>query len=92
MFYFFTSQISDDDVETFYLVKGSKTLQKSAHESIDNLESTPLASLQGTPNLQNSIAKLNAIEANLMAIKSYFMDEVCKLRNEVSSLKSKLHH
>ena len=66
----------------------SQTLQKSAPESIDNLETTPLAFLQNTPNLPNSIAKFNAIEANLMAIKSYFMDEVYELRNEVSSLKS----
>ena len=62
-------------------------LQKSAPESIDNLETTPLAFLQDTPNLPNSIDKFNAIEANLMAIKSSFMDEV---RNEVSSLKSML--
>ena len=85
-------QIPDDDVETLYLEKGSETLQKSAHESIDNLETTPLASLQDTPNLPNSIAKFNAIEANLMAIKSYFMDEVYELRNEVSSLKSMLNN
>ena len=33
----FTSpQISDDDVENLYLEKGSKTLKKSALESIDN--------------------------------------------------------
>ena len=72
-------QISDNDVETLYLAKGSQSPQKSARESIDNLETTPLASLKGTPNL---IAKFNAIKANLMAIKSYFMDEVYKLRNE----------
>ena len=89
----FTSpQISDDDVETLYLEKGSETLQKSAPESIDNLETTPLAFLQNTPNLPNSIAKFNAIEANLMAIKSSFMDEVYELRNEVSSLKSMLNN
>ena len=41
-------QISDDDVETLYLEKGSETLQKSVHESIDNLETTPLASLHQT--------------------------------------------
>ena len=65
----FTSpRISDDDVETLYLEKRSETLQKSAPESIDNLEITPLASLQDTPNLSNSVAKFNAIEANLMAI------------------------
>ena len=81
---FILSQISDDDVETLHLEKGSETLQKSAHESIDNLETTPLASLQGTPNLPNSIAKFNAIEVNLMAIKSYFMDEVYDHRNEIS--------
>ena len=51
---------SDDDAETLYLEKGSESLQKSAHESIDNLETTSLASLQGTPNLLNSIAKFNA--------------------------------
>ena len=77
-------QISDDDVETLHLEKGSETRQKSAPESIDNLETTPLAVLQNTPNLSNSIAKFSAIEANLMAIKSYFMDEVYELRNEVS--------
>ena len=61
----FTSpQISDDDVETLYLEKGSKTLQKSAPESIDNLETTPLAFLQDTPNLPNSIAKFNANHRN----------------------------
>ena len=49
-------QISDDDIESLYLEKGSETLQKSAHESIDNLETTTLASLQDTPNLPNSIA------------------------------------
>ena len=89
----FTShQISDDDVETLYLEKGSKTLQKSTPESIENLETTPLAFLQDTPNLSNSIAKFDAIEANLMVIKSPFMDEVYKLRNEVSSSKSMLNN
>ena len=83
-------QISDDVVETLYLEKGSEILQKSAHESIDNLDTTPLTSLQGTPNLPNSIGKFNAIEANLMDIKSYFMDEVYEIRNIVSSLKSML--
>ena len=72
-------QISDDVVETLYLEKGSEILQKSAHESMDNLDTTPLASLQGTPNLPNSIAKGNTVEANLMAIKSHFMDEVYEL-------------
>ena len=38
------------------------------------------------------MAKFNAIEANLMAIKSYFLDEVYELRNEVSSLKSMLNN
>ena len=89
----FTSpQISDDDVETLHLEKASETLQKSAPESIDSLETTPLAFLENTPNLPNSIAKFNAIEANLMSIKSYFMDEVYELRNEVSSLKSMLNN
>ena len=85
-------QISDDVTETLYLEKGSKTLQKSVHESIDNLETTPLTSLQDTPNLLNSIAKFNAIKANLMAIKSYFKEEVYDLRNEISSLKSMLNN
>ena len=76
-------QISDDVIETLYLEKGSKTLQKSAHESMDNLETTPLASLQDTPNLPSSIAKFNAIEVNLMAINSYFKEEVYDLRNEI---------
>ena len=89
----FTSpQISDDDVETLYLEKGSETLQNSVPESIDNLETTPLAFLQDTRNLPNSIAKFNAIEANLMAIKSSFIDDVYELRNEVSSLKSILNN
>ena len=85
-------QISDDDIETLCLEKASETLQKSAHESIDNLETTPLPSLQNKPNLPNSIAKFNAIEANLMAIKSYFKEEVYDLRNEMSSLKSILNN
>ena len=80
---FTLSQIPDNDVETIYLEKGSQSPQKSAHESIDNLEDTPLAFLQRTPNLPNFIAKFNAIEANSMAIKSYFMDEVYELRNEI---------
>ena len=89
----FTSpQISDDDAETLYLEKVSETLRKSAPESIDNLEITPLAFLQDTPNLPNSIAKFNVMEANLMAIKSSFMDEVYELRNEVLSLKSMLNN
>ena len=70
------------------LEKGSKTLQKSAHESIDNLETTPLASSQVTPNLPNFL--LNLIL--LMAIKSFYIYEVCELRNEVSSLKSILNN
>ena len=85
---FSSPKISDNEVETLLLEKGSETLQKSASESIYNLETTPLAFLQETPNLPNSLAKFNAIEANLMAIKSYFMDEVYELRNEDSSLKS----
>ena len=55
---------------------------------MDNLEITPSASLQSTTNLPNSIAKFNAIKANLMVIISYFMDEIYELRNEISSLKS----
>ena len=86
------SSTSPQISETLHLGKGSETLQKSAPELINNLETTPLAFLQNTPNLPNSIAKFNAIEANLMAIKSYFMDEVCELRNEVSSLKSTLNN
>ena len=85
---FSSPQISEDDVETLHLEKGSETLQKSTPESIENVETTPLAVLQNTPNLPNLIAKFNTIEANLMAIKSYFMDEVYELRNQVSSLKS----
>ena len=42
--------MSDDDVEILYLEKGSKTLHKPAHESMGNLETTPLAALKGTPN------------------------------------------
>ena len=43
-FNLFTSpQISDDDVETLQLEKGSETLQKSAPDSIDNLETIPSA-------------------------------------------------
>ena len=82
---FTSSQISDDDVETLYLEKASETLQKSAHKSIDNLGTTPLALLQGTPNLPNSIAKFNAIEANLMAIKRI-------LWMKFMNLKMKFHH
>ena len=63
--------------------KEAKFSKNQLHKSIDNLETAPLVSLQGTPNSPNSIAKFNAIEANLMAIKSYFMDEVYELRNEV---------
>ena len=70
----------------------NQNFQKSAHESINNLETSPLTSLQGTPNLPNSIAKFNATEENLMTMKSYFMDEVYELRNEVSSLKSMLNN
>ena len=81
-------QISDEDVETIYLGKGRQSLQKLPHESIDNLKTTLLASLQGIPSLPNSIAKFNAIEANLMAIKSYFVNDAYDLRNEYSSLKS----
>ena len=53
------------------LEKGSKTLQKSVHESIDKLENTPLASSQVTPNLPNSFAKFNYIEANSYKIIFY---------------------
>ena len=38
------------------------------------------------------MAKFNAIEANLMAIKSHFLDEVYELRNEISSVKSMLNN
>ena len=75
-----------------YRNKEAKFFKNRLHESIDNFETAPLASLQGTPNPPNSIAKFNATEANLMAIKSYFMDEVYELRNEVSSLKSMLNN
>ena len=75
-----------------YPNKEVKFFKNQLHESIDNLETAPLASLQGTLNPPNSIAKFNAIEANLMAIKSYFIDEVYELRNDVSSLKSMLNN
>ena len=81
---FTLSSISDDDVETLHLEKGSEALQKWAHESIDNLETTPLASSRGISNLPNCIAKFNAIEANLMAIKLYFM--------KFMNLEMKFHH
>ena len=76
--------IADDDLETLHLEKGIEALQKWAHESIDNLETTPLASSQGTSNLPNCIAKFNAIEANLMAIKLYFI--------KFMNLEMKFHH
>ena len=79
-------------LKLFTQKKGSETLQKLAPESIDNLETTPLAFSQDAPNLPNSIAKSNAIDAKLMTIKSSFMDEVCELRNEVSSLKLMLNN
>ena len=78
-------QISDDDVETLRLEKGSKTPQKSPPESIDNLETTPLTFLQDAPNLPNSIAKFNAVEANLMVIKLY-------LWMKFMNLEMKFHH
>ena len=42
-------QFLDDEVKTLYLEKGNQSLQKLAHELIDNLETTLLASLQGIP-------------------------------------------
>ena len=87
----FTLPQISDVVETLYLEKGSEILHKSAHESLDNCETTALASLQATLNLPNYIAKFNAIEATLMAKKSYFMGEGYEPRNEVSSLKSMLN-
>ena len=42
--------------------------------------------------LPSSTAKFNAIEAHLIAITSYFMDEVYEFRNDVSSLKSILNN
>ena len=50
-------------LKLFIWKKEAKYLEKPTHESIDNLETTPLASLQGTPNLPNSIAKGNTVEA-----------------------------
>ena len=41
----FTLPQISDEVETLYLEKRSKSHQNSAHGSIDNLETTPLASL-----------------------------------------------
>ena len=58
-------QISDDHVETLYLEKGTQSHQKSAHETIDDLVTTLLGSLQRISNLPNSIPTFNAIEANL---------------------------
>ena len=51
-----------------------------------------MTSLLGTSHLPNSTAKFNDIQANLIAIKSYFMDEVYELRNEVTSLKSTINN
>ena len=79
-------------LKLFIQKKEAKLFKNQVLESRGNLETTPLGSLQGTPNLPNSIAKFNAIEATLMDIKSYFMDEVYELRKEVSSLKSMLNN
>ena len=79
-------------VETLDLEKGSQSPQKAGHKSIANLNITPLASLQRTTNLLNSISKFNAIKANLMAIKSNLIYEVYKFRNEISSLKSMFYN
>ena len=86
--FFFLHQILGDHVETLYIEKGIQSPQKSAQESIDDLKTTPLASLQCTSNLPNSIPTFNAIEAHLMPIKSYFMYQVYKHKNEISSFKT----
>lgn len=82
------TQIPDDELETLYLEKGNQCPQKLACESLYNSETTPLTSLQPTsrkfyildktslctPNLQSSIAKFNAMKANLMTIKLLFYE------------------
>ena len=47
--WFTLPQFLDDEVKTLCLDKGNQSLQKLAHELIDNLETTLLASLQGIP-------------------------------------------
>ena len=85
-----TKRITDKDFRILNESCNSFTLPQIsddviANESINNLETTPLPSLQDTPNLPNSIAKFNAIEANLMAIN-------CVLRKKFMILEMKFHH
>ena len=47
--WFTLPQFLDDEVKTLCLEKGNQSLQKLAHELIDNLETILLASLQGIP-------------------------------------------
>ena len=51
-------------------------------------ETAPIIISQKTPNLSISSDKLGEITANMMAIKSFFMNAIYELKNEISLLRS----
>ena len=52
------------------------------------IETTPVITSQKTHNLIINSDKLGEIKANMMAIKSSFMNEIYELKNKISLLRS----
>ena len=52
------------------------------------IETTPVITSPKTPNLPINSDKLGEINANMMGMKSFFMNEIYELKNEISLLRS----
>ena len=52
------------------------------------IETTPVITSPKTPNLPTNSDKLGEINANMMGMKSFFMNEIYELKNEISLLRS----
>ena len=52
------------------------------------METTPVTTSQKIPNLPINSDKLGEIKENMMAMKSFFMNEIYELKNEITLLRS----
>lgn len=71
------AKVPKDDVGMLPFKQDQKSTLKSVHASVDNIETTPLAISQRTPNQpMNSFAKSSTINIEMMTIKPCFMNKI----------------
>ena len=82
--------ILDDDVD--FVTSNESNLETRQRAPIQNqintpvIETTPLITSQKTISLPINSDKLGEIKVNMMAMKSFFMNEIYELKNEISLL------